>query len=95
MCRLAFSALVGLSKTYTNCKVINPNTNAKLYWTVGEWNVSFGLEASLTGWIALGIATNLTNAMISDGQGSDIMLGWVGPDCPNGCIYDYWATVSI
>ncbi len=34
--------------------------------------------------------------MVSDGEGSDILVGWIGQNqCANGCIGDYWYIAFI
>lgn len=56
--------------------------------------MNFALEGPYTGWLGLGVASTLINGMTSNGQGSDIMVGWIGGSCTTGCVYDYWATVT-
>ncbi|UCH89218.1 MAG: hypothetical protein JSV49_00795 [Thermoplasmata archaeon] len=41
----------------------------KIYWTVGESNISIGLSAKTNGWVAFGIGNSMTDA--------DMIIGWV------------------
>lgn len=69
----------------------------RFYWNISTASPYFfgALQApAQNGWIALGIAANnvTQNFMISDGLGTDVIIGWISQNgsCASGCIADYW-----
>jgi len=84
-------------RNYTYCKVLDNEGVYKLHWNISGEVFQAALEVSLAGWVALGISTGGSEAMISNGLGSDIFLGWVSQNgnCSSGCVGDYLATDYI
>lgn len=87
-----------LSRSYSNCKILLPDIDYRLYWTSSGNTLQLAMEARTQGWLAFGVSLSQTPGSLMDSggvqpYGSDIAMGYVGSDCPTGCAFDYWTTL--
>eukprot|EP00026_Physarum_polycephalum_P002597 Phypoly_transcript_02604.p1 GENE.Phypoly_transcript_02604~~Phypoly_transcript_02604.p1 ORF type:complete len:907 (+),score=72.96 Phypoly_transcript_02604:3-2723(+) len=87
--------LTGIAQAdFTNCYQVDTLTNYRLYWDLSvPGRISFLIQAQTSGWIGLGLSTGPPYPRISNGNMSDIWVGWVDRNsaspCAEGCVYDY------
>lgn len=83
LCSVAFAV-----RTY-NASIPLNNDGAVLQWTVNSTVLQIAISARSLGWVAVGFSPVSENAMIANGGGSDITMGFVNAACPQGCLANY------
>lgn len=87
---------MALTRTYSNCKVLDSTTEYQLSWTVSGSNIQFGLTAKADGFIALGLSgtPTMSSSGAADGLPSDIFMGFSAAADAAGSVDDrhtfYW-----